>query len=471
MPTARFAPATSAVNGFIYVIGGTPGFPEELPIRNAISIVDAYDTGVGIRVTTISSQEGRIAGGEPISIFGSRFPPDAVVTIGGKPLTDLQVKLDTLITGVIPPGTVGEHNVLIEAPSIDFRVFAAKFIYTAPSAVLVTGLNPTNGAQAGGETGNITGSGFQKGATVRIGENPATVVEVTPTLIVFTVPPGAAGTVDVVVINPDGQQGVLRGGHIYNPLPVIEQFGIEPNEGPLEGRTDITITGENFMEGVVVEIGEKRVRQPQIFFSPTELRLEAPPGTAGPKTVRVVNPDGQVAEVVDGFTYNPAPTIISISPNAGPLAGGTRIIITGTGYLLTRTRYLPVDVIIGGAKAVVYQSRSSPTRIIADTPPSSAGAKDVVVINPDGQEAVLEDGFTYNPAPVITSVTPNNGRLAGSTKIVIRGDGFSPALKSLSTIWGRAALSRRYPHKSKLRPTLWRSHQKSPESPVPRTWW
>ena len=162
MPTARFAPATSAVNGFIYVIGGTPGIPEELPIRNAISIVDAYDTGVGIRVTTISSQEGRIAGGEPISIFGSRFPPDAVVTIGGKPLTDLQVKSDTLITGVIPPGTVGEYNVLIEAPSIDFRVFAAKFIYTAPSAVLVTGLNPTNGAQAGGETGNITAVGFKK---------------------------------------------------------------------------------------------------------------------------------------------------------------------------------------------------------------------------------------------------------------------------------------------------------------------
>ena len=54
MPTARFAPATSAVNGFIYVIGGTPGFPEELPIHNAISIVHAYDTGVGIRVTTIS---------------------------------------------------------------------------------------------------------------------------------------------------------------------------------------------------------------------------------------------------------------------------------------------------------------------------------------------------------------------------------------------------------------------------------
>ena len=54
MPTARFAPATSAVNGFNYVIGGTPGFPEELPIHNAISIVHAYDTGVGIRVTTIS---------------------------------------------------------------------------------------------------------------------------------------------------------------------------------------------------------------------------------------------------------------------------------------------------------------------------------------------------------------------------------------------------------------------------------
>ena len=59
----------------------------------------------------------------------------------------------------------------------------------------------------------------------------------------------------------------------------------------------------------------------------------------------MINPDGQEAVMGAGFTYNPAPTIVSVTPNMGPLAGGTRMTITGTGFL-GRPR-----VIIGGAEA------------------------------------------------------------------------------------------------------------------------
>ena len=78
---------------------------------------------------------------------------------------------------------------------------------------------------------------------------------------------------------------------------------------------------------------------------------------------------------------NPAPTIVSVTPNMGPLAGGTRMTITGTGFL-GRPR-----VIIGGAEADFRQVvRQSATEIIVRRiPPSSAGVKDVVVINSDGQ--------------------------------------------------------------------------------------
>ena len=420
----RFHFAASAINGYVYVIGGHHGFGD----WQGLSAVEAYNTGVGVQITNISPQEGRVTGGENMAIFGSGFPPGAKVTIGGNLLTELKVT-DTLITGVTPPGTAGEWNILITAPGIDFVVFAGKFIYNPLSNVVVTRMTPTNGKQAGGNIGSITGSGFLPGAMVTIGGAEATNVVVTSTLITFTIPPGTEGVKDVVVTNPDGQKGTLRGGYTYNPFPVIEK--IEPKYGgPLAGRTQLTITGNHFMAGVVVTIGGKHA-QSLDFFSPMELRLRTPAGTAGAKDVRVVNPDGQEAMLKDGFTYNPAPTISSVSPNMGSLEGGMEITITGTGFLFG------ADVLIGSTEALLLRGISQ-TKIKAETPPSSAGVKDVVVQNRDGQAATLEAGFTYNPAPVITKIIPDNGKLAGGTQITLQGNAFLPGAKVLIRIDARS---------------------------------
>ena len=422
MPTPRTDLSTSAVNGYIYAIGGARSWVNiSQQSGHALSTVEAYDTGIGVRVTAISPQEGRITGGENITIFGKGFPPDATVTIGGKPLTEPKIT-DTLIMGITPPGKEGEWDVLITAPSIDFTVSAGKFIYSPLSNIVVTRITPTNGKQAGDDVGSIIGSGFLPGATVTIGGISASDVVVTPTLISFIIPPGTEGTKDVVTINPEGQKGILRGGYTYNPFPVIEK--IKPDEGPLAGKTQITITGKHFMDGVVVTIGGNRMPRLDLF-SPTELRLDTPPGKSGPKDVRVINPDSQEAMLKDGFTYNPAPTILSVMPNAGALEGGTEIIITGTGFLFG------ADVLIGNTEVINRVVSSTSTKIKVETPPSTAGVKDLEVINRDGQKATLEDAFTYYPAPVITSVTPNNGRLAGGTKVTIQGSGFLPGAKVL----------------------------------------
>jgi hypothetical protein len=375
---------------------------------------------IAVSVTRISPQEGRVTGGEPIAIFGAGFPAEAIVTIDGKPLTDITVT-DTIVTGITPSGTEGEKDIRIEAPDYGYSNLIGVFIYNPLSNVVIAGVMPDNGKQAGGDVGRITGRGFLPGATVTIGDNPATDVGVAPTLIIFTIPSGAEGAKDVIVTNLDGQRGILRRGFTYNPFPVIEKV-VPLYGGPLKGGTDMTITGSNFMEGVIVTIGEKRVQQ-LAFFSPTELRLETPPGTIGSKRVSVTNPDGQEAILEDGFTYNPAPTIINISPNAGPLEGGTPVTITGEGFFqLAFVRSL--DVFIGDVEAEVKAMSSTQVRAI--TGPSDAGIKDIVVMNPDGQKATLRDAFTYNTAPVITRVTPDNGRLAGGTRITIQGGGFQP---------------------------------------------
>jgi hypothetical protein len=88
-----------------------------------------------------------------------------------------------------------------------------------------------------------------------------------------------------------------------------------------------------------------------------------------------------------GFTYNavlaPPPVLLSVSPNAGPIAGGTNITIAGNNFQNGAT------VRIGGVAATNVNVVSS-TSITAMTPPTStAGPVSIVVTNPDTQSGTL----------------------------------------------------------------------------------
>ena len=83
-----------------------------------------------VQVRTVSPQEGSVEGGEPITIFGRDFPYRTTVTIGGKPVTDLRVT-NTLITGLTPPGVLGEADIEVHFPdSGTFPLERWKFFYT-----------------------------------------------------------------------------------------------------------------------------------------------------------------------------------------------------------------------------------------------------------------------------------------------------------------------------------------------------
>jgi IPT/TIG domain len=104
----------------------------------------------------------------------------------------------------------------------------------------VTSVSPEIGS-TGGTSVRITGIGFRSGASVTLGglmirgcsqptEN-CSWVEASTTIYAFA-PAHAAGSVDVVVTNPDGQAGGLAGGYTY---AIPESF--EAN-GTWEGGAD-----------------------------------------------------------------------------------------------------------------------------------------------------------------------------------------------------------------------------------------
>lgn len=84
-----------------------------------------------------------------------------------------------------------------------------------PGPLSVTAISPNTGATVRTAMVTIRGTGFLPGATVALDGAATQVAVVNSVTITATVHAHAAGTVDVVVTNPDGQSARLTGAFTY----------------------------------------------------------------------------------------------------------------------------------------------------------------------------------------------------------------------------------------------------------------
>jgi hypothetical protein len=111
-----------------------------------------------------------------------------------------------------------------------------------PAALDVWAISPNTGS-TGGTPVIITGTGFQSGAIVTLGDTAIKLhAYVTSTTMSGEAPAHAAGQVDVVVLNPDGQAHRLVGGYTY-ALP--ESFNFNGSWGGVPHETPIRFTIQN----------------------------------------------------------------------------------------------------------------------------------------------------------------------------------------------------------------------------------
>jgi RHS repeat-associated protein len=111
----------------------------------------------------------------------------------------------------------------------------------------------------------------------------------------------------------------------------------------------------------------------------------------------------------------PVPTVSSVAPASGPLAGGTTVTITGTGLTgATAVRF--------GTGVATFLVRSD-TEVSA-TAPAGSGSVSVTVTTPGGTSTGgAQSTFTYLPVPTVKKVTPTSG--AAGTAVSITGTGFT----------------------------------------------
>jgi len=122
----------------------------------------------------------------------------------------------------------------------------------------------------------------------------------------------------------------------------------------------------------------------------------------------------------DLFSYQDPPTIATVSPVDGPVAGGTTVTITGMGFVAGAT-----TVTLGGqALAGTATISVDGTTITGLSTPGAlvAGAVPLVIATAAGQ-ATRAAAFRYLAVPDATAVSPAKGPLAGRA-VTISGSGF-----------------------------------------------
>jgi hypothetical protein len=201
----------------------------------------------------------------------------------------------------------------------------------------------------------------------------------------------------------------------FDPSPVVS--AVSPASGSPSGGNSVVITGTGFYGATSVKFGSAGASGYTVN-SPGKITATAPAGT-GTVDVTVTTSKGTSAlSAADQYTYTGIPTVTSISPTSGPVAGGTSVSITGTNFIVGATS------VNFGSTAATTVTVNSGTSITA-TSPAGVGTVHVTATTTGGTSStVASDQFTYAAAPTVTDISPENGPTAGSTSVTITGTGF-----------------------------------------------
>lgn len=220
-----------------------------------------------------------------------------------------------------------------------------------------------------------------------------------------------------------------------------ELYAVWPDRGPTTGGTEVLLVGQDLRPGLIARFGGRPAETLSVL-SRTQATVRTPPGPAGWVEVSLTQPDGGAAARADAFFYFPAPEILEVTPDHGPVAGGTRVTIRGRHFPPVGTGFLfdglpAIDVVI-----------ISDVEARAVTPPHPAGLVTVRVEHPTDGFGEKTNAYEYIPPPEVLAVDPNRGPDLGGTPVIISGRHFQPNPRVL--FGGRPALDVQFVDSTRL---------------------
>ncbi|MFG2826890.1 IPT/TIG domain-containing protein [Streptomyces sp. NPDC048434] len=165
-------------------------------------------------LSDLSPHLGPDTGGNTVTVFGTSLTLTNAVNFGGNPATAINVVSDNQLTVTAPAGS-GTVVVTVTTPGGTSTAATGNPYYTYLGAPVLTSLNPSDGADVGGDAIVLGGSNLTYTDAVSFGGVPASFSAISDTQVVATSPGGAPGTVNVMVHTPAGNSNALP--YVYDP--------------------------------------------------------------------------------------------------------------------------------------------------------------------------------------------------------------------------------------------------------------
>ncbi|MFZ5470887.1 MAG: IPT/TIG domain-containing protein [Myxococcota bacterium] len=372
-------------------------------LSNAFYYLDSPPT-----LTSLGADAGCV--GDTLAFNGTGFAPSTTVTFsfpdgGVAGAQNVSVSSPTQLTATVPSGAHGTAATVTVATALGQASLPGAFTYDLTPKV--TSVTPSAGPVAGNTPVSIGGQCFVNVSAARIaGLDLFSRKTVSPTEITGnTRAVMAPGTYDVEVTTPIGTAR-LDGGFTYIAAPPTVT-SVTPDRA-CEDR-EVIIEGTNFVTGTLVSFGATQV-VPSIE-SLTRMRVTIPQLPPGQHTVTAGNSATGSGSLVNGFTYDLTPEILSILPPTGLVGEQTAVTINGRCLRGTNT-------VTFGTTAATIQTVTPPNKVQVLSPAlTTAGFVDVTVATPSGSKKET-NGFRYlidrphvvfnQYAPVIKAADLNN---------------------------------------------------------------
>ena len=315
---------------------------------------------------------------------------------------------------------VGAWDVLVTNEDGQSGTLPAAFLITYPVAPVVDAIEPATGVNSGIVTiTNLSGTGFEEGATVVFTKDLATiaaenVVVNSPVNITCSLNLSGAGIGlwNITVTNDDGQSGTLDNAfEVVDPAPEIA--GISPPSGANNVVVPVVISGAFFNNAPAVNLtkeGSTTIFGTNVtYVNAGTIKCDLPlaGATLGNWSVTVRNPDGQVSNSLNFTVENPRPTVSGITPSKGTNDTVVAVTITGA-YFLDSPRTPKVNLTMGtdviqAEKVTVMDSRNITCEF--NLTGRALGQWNLIVVNPDGKTGGLRNAFRITTAPPVPEFT------------------------------------------------------------------
>lgn len=424
---------------------------------------------------------GPVDGGTSVSMYGSGFSSGGsrVLCIFGRDYTQATVatvRSDDELSCLSPPYAVSPSGgaVRVELTNNDGvdRV-ASPTNFTYVESIQLTSVDPSQSGEEGGVVVIIAGENFIASPSLSCsfgGQDATPATFMSPTQVSCLVPESPAGPRDVsLTVSNNGQDFAGGSSLVFSYLPAFTIIKNEPERGPVDGGTEVTLTGTGLSEtGPWACVFGENLATPATQLASGQLRCKSPPQPPGRVQLRVFRSPSPLASAVSGaiaavasnslrdfgltFEYQGNVFISSVEPRSGSNLGGTPVTLRGFGFGNASST---ITCGFGEQNGQLFTSPAvlaSPGMVVCSSPPrvpqageaaTSGGSPSVVSVSLSLNGADFTSRgpqyMYYEPIEAL-GVFPTIGSVGGGTVVTVVGRHFLPS-EALSCRFGAFAPS------------------------------